>query len=115
VPEGPAPTFAVHVLGGPPPPVTWESRWVRWPDMWLPRRPGELRDVLLELRERARTERVELACAGGRGCTGTAMACLVVLDGIPRDEAVTYVRRHYDMNAVETPWQRWLVRLLPLP
>ena len=51
-------------------------------------------------------ERVEIACGGGRGRTGTALACMAVLDGVPRDEAVTYVREHYDARAVETPWQR---------
>jgi protein-tyrosine phosphatase len=115
VPPGPAPEFGVYLLGGPPPPVAWESRWVRWPDNWLPRQPSQLRDVLAEIHERARAERVEVACAGGRGRTGTTLACLAVLDGIPRGEAVTYVRRHYDQHAVETPWQRWLVRLLTLP
>ncbi|GAP45530.1 dual specificity protein phosphatase [Streptomyces azureus] len=44
------------------------------------------------------------------GRTGTALACLAVLDGVPGDEAVAYVRRHYDRKAVETPWQRRYVR-----
>jgi len=34
-----------------------------------------------------------------------ALACLAVLDGVPNDRAVTYVRRHYAPGAVETPWQ----------
>jgi protein-tyrosine phosphatase len=50
--------------------------------------------------------RVEIACGGGRGRTGTALACLAVLDGVPPAEAVAYVRAHYDRRAVETPWQR---------
>ena len=33
--------------------------------------------------ERAEAERVEIACSGGYGRTGTAMACLAVLDGLP--------------------------------
>jgi len=49
---------------------------------------------------------VELACGGGRGRTGTALACLAVLDGMPAAEAVAYVREHYDLRAVETPCQR---------
>lgn len=50
---------------------------------------------------------MELACGGGgRGRTGTALACLAVLDGVPAAEAVKYVREHYDMRAVETPSQR---------
>ncbi|NUP61376.1 MAG: protein phosphatase, partial [Nonomuraea sp.] len=54
-------------------------------------------------------ERVEVACGGGRGRTGTALACLAVLDGVPAAEAVRYVRSHYDRHAVETPWQRRFV------
>lgn len=58
---------------------------------------------------RAETERVEIACGGGVGRTGTALACLAVLDGVPKGEAVTYVREHYAPRAVETPWQRRFV------
>jgi protein-tyrosine phosphatase len=54
-------------------------------------------------------ERVEIACGGGYGRTGTALACLAVLDGVPSDQAVAYVRDHYNSRAVETPWQRWFV------
>jgi protein-tyrosine phosphatase len=57
--------------------------------------------------------RVAVACPHGRGRTGTALACLVVLDGIPRDRAVDYVREHYSQHAVETPWQRRFVRSFP--
>ena len=56
------------------------------------------------------TDRVEVACAGGRGRTGTALACLVVLDAGPEVDAVAYVRAHYDRHAVETPWQRRYMR-----
>ena len=54
-------------------------------------------------------ERVEIACPGGRGRTGTALACLAVLEGLPGREAIAYVRRHYEPRAVETPWQRRFV------
>ncbi|WP_285502026.1 hypothetical protein [Streptomyces sp. NBRC 13847] len=56
------------------------------------------------------TERVEVACAGGRGRTGTALACLAVLDGVPAALAVQFVRRNYEAHAVETPWQKRYVR-----
>lgn len=59
---------------------------------------------------RAEAERVEIACAGGRGRTGTALACLAVLDGVPAGEAVDFVRLNYDPRAVETPWQKRYVR-----
>ncbi len=110
VPPGPAPEFAVHVLGRTPPAVPWESRWVRWPDYGLPLRPARLRAALEELRRRGPDERVEVACAGGRGRTGTSLACLAVLEGVPARDAVAYVRRHYHPHAVETPWQRLFVR-----
>lgn len=110
VPEGPDPDVGVYLLGEPPPPVTWESHWIRWPDFRLPSDRTTLRPMLLEVLDRATDERVELACAGGRGRTGTALACLAILDGAPADDAVTYVREHYDRKAVETPWQRRFVK-----
>jgi protein-tyrosine phosphatase len=55
------------------------------------------------------SERVEVGCAGGRGRTGTALACIAVLDGVPPGEAVAYVRRNYHPGAVEAPWQRRFV------
>ncbi|MGY0232850.1 protein phosphatase [Longispora urticae] len=58
----------------------------------------------------AGAERVEVACGGGRGRTGTALACLAILDGVPPGEAVAFVREHYHRHAVETPWQRRHVR-----
>jgi protein-tyrosine phosphatase len=90
--------------------MDWASRWVRWPDLRLPTDREDARDALLELWRRAEDERVEVGCSGGRGRTGTALACLAVIDGIPAGEAVAYVRRHYHPKAVETPWQQHYVR-----
>ncbi|WP_254667981.1 protein-tyrosine phosphatase family protein [Streptomyces griseus] len=106
VPAGLTPTFAVHLLGRQPPPVAWESRWLRWPDFRLPADRRVASSVLVEAWRRAAEERVEVACGGGRGRTGTALACLAVLDGVPPEEAVGFVRREYHPGAVETPWQR---------
>ena len=86
--------------------MPWSARWVQWPDFWLPVDRGDAQEALYEAWRRAATERVEVACAGGRGRTGTALACIAVLDGLPARDAVTYVRKHYDPRAVETPWQR---------
>lgn len=109
-PSGPTPTFAVYLLGSRPPAVAWPSRWLRWPDFWLPTDRAEAADLLREAWVRAATERVEIACGGGRGRTGTALACLAVIDGVPAARAVGFVRQHYDPRAVETPWQRRYVR-----
>ncbi|MDA3628953.1 protein-tyrosine phosphatase family protein [Saccharopolyspora oryzae] len=114
LPAGPQPDFAVYLLGKQPPQVEWESRWLRWPDFRLPADRAEARQVLREAWERAEHERVELACAGGKGRTGTALACLAVIDGVPAAEAVAYVRAHYDPRAVETPWQkRYVAKYTP--
>ncbi|RFU85612.1 protein phosphatase [Streptomyces triticagri] len=110
LPTGPQPTFSVTLLGKEPPPADWETRWIRWPDFRLPADPAQVRTVLTEALRRAPAERVEIACGGGIGRTGTALACLAVLDGVPPEDAVAYVRRHYHGHAVETPWQRRYVR-----
>ncbi|MFI0714429.1 protein-tyrosine phosphatase family protein [Streptomyces inhibens] len=109
LPSGPAPSFAIHLLGKQPPPTEWDARWLRWPDFWLPKDRRQARNVFKEALTRAASERVEIACGGGHGRTGTALACMAVLDGVPADEAITYVRRHYHRRAVETPWQRRFV------
>ncbi|HEY2280954.1 MAG TPA: protein-tyrosine phosphatase family protein [Streptosporangiaceae bacterium] len=103
------PALGIYLLGRPPAAVPWESRWLRWPDFRLPADPDQVRRVLTEAWRRSATERVEVACAGGRGRTGTALACLAILDGVAAAQAVTYVRTHYDRRAVETPGQRRFV------
>ncbi|WP_028809399.1 protein-tyrosine phosphatase family protein [Streptomyces sp. 351MFTsu5.1] len=109
-PAAQTPSYGVYLLGGTPPEVPWDSLWLRWPDFRLPADRAQARAVLTEVWRRSAGERVELACGGGRGRTGTALACLAVLDGVPAAEAVAYVRSHYDRRAVETPWQRRYVR-----
>ncbi|MFB7124396.1 MULTISPECIES: protein phosphatase [Streptomycetaceae] len=111
LPPGPRPDFGLYLLGRPPH-VDWPSRWVRWPDFRLPTDRTDATDAFREAWERSATQRVELACAGGRGRTGTALACIAVLDGVPAAEAVAYVREHYSRHAVETPWQRKFVERL---
>ncbi|MDT7659039.1 MAG: hypothetical protein QOF38_3754, partial [Pseudonocardiales bacterium] len=53
--------------------------------------------------------RVEVACVGGTGRTGTVIACLAVLAGHPAADALRWTRDHYRPRAVETPGQRrWI-------
>jgi hypothetical protein len=113
VADGPAPDFALYLLAGEPPSFAWEARWVRWSDFRLPRDRGDAQDALREAWLRAAAERVEVACQGGRGRTGTALACIAVLDGVPADQALAFVREHYHARAVETPWQRRFVARFP--
>lgn len=110
-PAGASPQFGIYLLDERPPSMAWPARWVHWPDFGLPTDPTDLRAALQEAWRRAEAERVEVACLGGQGRTGTALACLVVLDGLGADEAVDYVRRHYRAGAVETAEQQEFVRL----
>jgi hypothetical protein len=100
--------FALVLAGGQPP--AWPHRRIRWPDFWVPTDRDDALDALHEAHRRARAgERVEVACRGGVGRTGTALAALAVLDGLSPDQAVAWVRGSYHRRAVETPWQRrWL-------
>jgi hypothetical protein len=100
--------FTLVLADGPVP--AWPYRRVRWPDFWIPHDRDDALDALGEAHRRAQAgERVEAACLGGKGRTGTALAALAVLDGLAPDEAVRFVREHYHPSAIETPWQRrWL-------
>ena len=100
-------TLILSLAGDPPAP---SCRRIRWPDFWLPLDQRDALDALQEARRRVQTgERVEIACRGGIGRTGTALAALAVLDGLDPSEAIGWVRRGYHPRAVETPWQRrWL-------
>lgn len=113
LPDGPVPAFGIYLLDSEPPDFPWESRWLRWPDFGLPADPEAAARTLTEAWQRALAERVEVACAGGRGRTGTALACIAVLDGVPASQAVAFVRQHYDRHAVETLRQRRFVARFP--
>lgn len=80
-PEGPPPEWGVYLLDQRPPVLPWPAWWVHWPDFGVPSDPTQLRAALEDAWQRAESERVELACWGGHGRTGTALVCLAVLDG----------------------------------
>jgi len=107
-PASPA-DFGLVLAHGPVP--AWPHRRIRWPDFWI---PADGDDALAALRGALRRahagERVEVACHGGVGRTGTALAALAIFDGLAPREAVAWVRGSYHPRAVETPWQRWWLR-----
>lgn len=77
----------------------------------LPLSTPDAVNILREAHECATHTRVEIACDGGAGRTGTALALLACMSGVPACDAVAWVRKHYRRGAVETPWQRrWVTR-----
>lgn len=112
LPDGQDPEFGVYLLARDPGPFDWEHRWVRWLDFRTPASTNDAISVLHAAYERSATERVEIACGGGVGRTGTALAGIAVLAGVPPTEAVAWVRRRYNERAAETPWQRrWVLKV----
>jgi hypothetical protein len=101
--------FTLVLARGPVP--DWPHRRIVWPDYWVPADRADALDALHDAHRRAMAgERVEVACGGGVGRTGTALAALAVLDGLTPAAAVHWVRSAYHRRAVETPWQRWWLR-----
>ncbi|SJN22964.1 hypothetical protein FM114_03620 [Luteococcus japonicus LSP_Lj1] len=89
----------------------WPYTWLKWPDFGLPLSREAAWAEIERAWRLAEVERVEVACGGGRGHTGTALAAMAILDGLEADAAVAWVRNVYDPGAVESPWQRgWLRR-----
>lgn len=89
----------------------WPYTWLKWPDFGLPLSREAAWAEIERAWRLAEVERVEVACGGGRGHTGTALAAMAILDGLEADAAVAWVRDVYDPGAVESPWQRgWLRR-----
>lgn len=100
------PEFAVYLLGREPVDPGWAFSWIRWRDFGLPQSKLAAVEALGEAFERAPRERVELACSGGTGRTGSALAVLAIMSGIAPAAAVDWVRANYRARAVETPAQR---------
>ena len=116
-PDGPAPDYGLY-LGTHrlrrrhQHELTWPQQWIEWPDFLVPRDPEQAAADIHALHDRARAgERVEVACGAGIGRTGTVIACLAVLAGVPPADAVAWTRATYHHRAVETARQRrWIIR-----
>jgi hypothetical protein len=91
----------------------WDHAHLVWPDFGIPTDRRSVRVHLIDLHDRARSgEQVELGCLGGHGRTGTALAYLAVLSGLPAADAVAWVRANYCSEAIETPDQETFVAVL---
>ena len=82
-----------------------------WTDWSVPEDPGLLRAILQWLlAEIQGGKKVEVGCIGGHGRTGTALACLLVLQGLPAKKAIRRVRDDYCELAIETKSQLELIK-----
>jgi hypothetical protein len=123
LPPGPLPSYGLY-LGRPPDAVPrrllglrrvawrpdWPADWIDWPDFRTPRDSEAAAAAIQHAYLLARSgQRVEIACGGGIGRTGTVIACMAILAGHPAADAVSWTRRHYRPRAVETRGQqRWI-------
>jgi hypothetical protein len=88
----------------------WPHDHLDWPDFGLPNDVNRFLAALQSTLNRARAgDRVEVGCLGGHGRTGTALACLAVLSGVPSHDAIAWVRTNYCTEAIETAEQEALV------
>lgn len=82
-----------------------------WTDWSVPEDPDLLRATLQWLLVEIKGgKRVEIGCIGGHGRTGTALACLLVLQGLPAKKAIRRVRDDYCELAIETKSQLELIK-----
>jgi hypothetical protein len=116
VPPGPLPTYGLY-LGRPTGTrrfglrpawhPDWPADWIEWPDFRTPTDRNAAAAAIRRAFLLARAgERVEVACGGGVGRTGTVIACMAVLAGHPAEDAVGWTRQNYRPRAVETRGQR---------
>jgi hypothetical protein len=92
---------------------TWSEygEVLEWPDGGVPRDGQAAAEAIRNAFDAAGAgKRVEVGCVAGHGRTGTALACMAVLAGVPVDDAVAWVRDHYCVKAVEPPYQEPWVR-----
>jgi protein-tyrosine phosphatase len=91
---------------------SWPADLIEWEDFGLPEDAESAARMIEAAFMRARRgELVEVGCLGGTGRTGTVLACMAVLAGVPPAKAVAWVRFEYNPDAVETAeqenWVHW--------
>lgn len=107
--DEPLPDFGFYLDG------IWKPQclafYVPWADMGLPqlsyKRVAEGMEAIYTMAEKGNI--VEIGCIGGHGRTGTVLACLAVIAGVPALEAVEWVHENYCPEAIESYRQEWFV------
>jgi len=99
---------------------TWDAVLIDWPDFGLPKEPHAAARAIQAAFLRAKAgERLEVGCLGGKGRTGTTLACMAILAGVEPLHAVEWVRAAYRPDAVEGPeqeaWALWFAKTISRP
>ena len=99
---------------------TWDAVLIDWPDFGLPKEPHAAARAIQAAFLRAKAgERLEVGCLGGKGRTGTTLACMAILAGVEPLHAVEWVRAAYRPDAVEGPeqeaWTLWFAKTISRP
>lgn len=104
-----APDFGLYLDGGWTPSCL--NYHVGWTDYGLPNRWELAATMIVDAWRKAEDRQwVEVGCLGGHGRTGTVLACMAIMSGVPASEAVAWVRANYCSEAIESSEQEWWVR-----
>lgn len=107
--ENERPNFGIYFYSGVTP-VTL-AFYINWPDHNIPTIP--INDVVHAAREGLRLakegSKVEIGCFGGHGRTGTFLAVMALLQGVPGPEAKDWVHDNYCEFAIEGKQQEWYI------
>jgi protein-tyrosine phosphatase len=90
---------------------TWPAELIDWQDFGTPADWDRAAAQIESAFTRARAgQLVEIGCRAGLGRTGTVLACMAVLAGVPGPEAVGWVKKNYRPGACETDEQQaWVL------
>jgi hypothetical protein len=91
---------------------SWPAEVIEWEDFGLPASFDDAVQAIEHAFDLARSgKRVEVGCLGGKGRTGTVLACMAILAGVPPVDAVNWVQGNYSPKAIENEGQeRWVSR-----
>jgi len=107
-PGDPSPDYGLYMHSAWKP--TWPHDFIDWPDLDVPLNDEEATAKIVAAFERARAgQEVEVGCQFGLGRTGTVIACMGLLAGIPAPDVVSWTKANYRKFAVETfEQQQWI-------
>lgn len=89
----------------------WRSELALWPDFSVPTNLKATAEAIKEFYLLANHgKKIEIGCIGGHGRTGTALACMAILAGVPAAQAGNWVKTNYCKEAIESQIQWWYIK-----